>query len=113
MQPRSTRQKTGAKTSMPPRGSRPGFKRGRHGLPYWIAKQVVRDPMGFRASCIPLPPAVGDDELAALCRQYTQELYDWIEQQQESGGVRLTRYDGTIRSACRVYQEHPLSRFHK
>ncbi|MGD9924679.1 MAG: hypothetical protein AB7V13_25000 [Pseudorhodoplanes sp.] len=57
---------------MPPRGARPGFKRGRHSLPDWIASQVVRDHMGFPDKCMPLPPDADGAELARLCRKYTE-----------------------------------------
>jgi hypothetical protein len=113
----STGQKTGRKISMPPRGDAPGLKRGRHRLPYWIAKQVARDIMGFPDKCIALPPEADDDELASLCREHTARLNQWIEKQQRDAGneerLTLTRYDGTVKSACRIYQEHPLSPFHK
>jgi hypothetical protein len=102
---------------MPPRGDRPGFKRGRHGLPYWIARQVVRDPMDFPDRCIPLPPDADDATLAALCREHSARLMAWIDERRkpddDGAPAQLTRYDGTMRAACRIYQEHPLSRFHK
>lgn len=97
---------------MPPRGNAPGLKRGRHNLPYWIARQVVRDPMGFPDACIPLPPDADDATLAALCREHTARLYAWIEQTSAGAARRAPRYDGTVLSACRVYQEHPHSPFH-
>src|SRR5258705_4750452 len=68
----------GRKPSMPPRGVRPGFKRGRHKLPYWIAKQVVRDPMGFPEPCIALPEHADDETIAELCRGHTARLQQWI-----------------------------------
>lgn len=100
---------------MPPRGDAPGLKRGRHRLPYWIAKQVVRDPMGFPDKCIALPADADDEELGKLCREHTAELNKWIEQQSSGEEPRLTvtRYDGSVKSICRIYQEHPLSRFSK
>lgn len=103
---------------MPPRGDRPGFKRGRHGLPYWIARQVVRDTMGFHDKCIPLPPGADDALIGELCRQHTARLQAWIEQHKFAPAVespeeaQSNQYDGTVRSACRVYQTHPYSRFH-
>ena len=49
---------------MPPRGKAPGLKRGRTARDgttrwYWMARQVVRDPMGFPDASVPLP--VGAD----------------------------------------------------
>lgn len=107
--------RTGRKIStMPRRGDRPGFKRGRHNLPYWIASQVARDLKGYPDKCIPLPPGASDEEIAELCRQHTARLREWIDG--NAGGERehgaRTRYDGTVRSACRIYQEHPHSDFH-
>jgi len=103
---------------MPPRGDRPGLKRGRHRLPYWIASQVVRDTLGFPDKCIPLPPEADDSQLAELCREHTARLTAWIDQHRVAMPVNATgsdesdRYDGGVRSACRVYQTHPYSRFH-
>ena len=109
--------RTGQSSSMPPRGDRPGLKFNRERRPYWVASQVVRDPMGFPDKCIPLPPEADDEMLAGLCRDNTARLMAWIEQErkrnQDNGGIEFTRYDGTVLSACRVYQEHPFSRFHK
>lgn len=109
--------RTGQSSStMPPRGDKPGLKRGRHNLPYWIAGQVARDTMGFPDKCIPLPPDADDEQLGALCRENTARLQLWIDEQKKlipdepGGGIR---YDGTVYSACQVYQKHPLSRFHK
>jgi hypothetical protein len=106
---------------MPPRGRKPGFKIGRHGLPYWIASQVTRDPMGFPDTCIALPPDATDDELASLCQEHTARLREHIAAEKkrlaaddtEAQPLLRTRYDGTMRSACLIYQEHPLSRFHR
>lgn len=105
-------------TSMPPRGKKPGFKIGRNNLPYWIASQVARDPMGFPETCIPLPADADDEKLAELCRGYTQQLRDHIERerrrlpQDEERPPRLSRYDGTMKAACQIYQQHELSAFH-
>lgn len=116
--------RTGQRISMPPRGDRPGFKRGRANLPYWIASQVVRDPMEFPDKCIPLPPEADVDEtpeayearLSALCREHTARLAAWIDERtkatEEGGLPGVARYDGTMKSACEVYQTHPHSRFH-
>ncbi len=110
----------GQKTStMPRRGSKPGFKIGRNGRRYWIASQVMRDPMGFPDRCIPLPADADEAKLAELCRENTARLKAWIVEQAPPAAsearpetVTKTRYDGTVRSASRIYQEHPLSDFH-
>lgn len=108
---------------MPARGHAPGYKGGRYRpelgkrLPYWMARQIVRDPMGFPDPCIPLPPDAADDEIALLCRQHTERLYAWmdrrIEEAAEEGLPPNLVYDGTVASACEIYQRHPHSRFHK
>lgn len=106
--------RTGENNSMPPRGDKPGLKRGRHNLPYWIASQVARDPMGFPDKCIPLPPEADDEQLGELCRAHSARLQRWIDEQKKLGPDEPSiRYDGTVYSACQVYQKHPLSRFHK
>lgn len=97
---------------MPPRGKRPGFKIGRHGLPYWIARQVVRDPMGFPDKCIALPRDADNETLDQLCLQHTARLQVWLaERKAAEPSPTRTRYDGSVLSACRVYQEHPFSPF--
>lgn len=103
---------------MPPRGKRPGFKYGRTlksgvRLPYWIARQVVTDPMGYPDSCIPLPPDADEATLTLLCLEHTGRLMEWIEKASAVGGIDLPRYDGTVLSACQLYQRHPQSRFGK
>lgn len=110
--------RTGQKTSeqlMPPRGRAPGLKRGRHNLPYWMASNVARDHKGYPDPCIPLPPDASDDELAKLCQDHTARLRAHIAQVEADTAEPLqtrTRYDGSVKAACRIYQEHPLSRFH-
>jgi hypothetical protein len=105
---------------MPPRGKAPGLKRGRilrdgTARLYWIARQVVRNPMGFPDLCIPLPRGADDETLAELCQEHTARLLAWIAEAQAMTEPRLTltSYDGSVLSACHIYQEHPLSRFHK
>lgn len=102
---------------MPRRGERPGFKIGRNNLGYWLASQVTRDPMGFPDTCIPLPPDATDEEIGELCRGYTAQLRKHIETEKRKlansePSLTRTRYDGTMLSACKIYQEHPYSRFH-
>ena len=112
---------TGRKTSatMPPRGKRPGFKIGRNRLPYWIASQLTTGNLGaFPDRCIALPPEADDETLAALCHQHTARLHSWLEEQKNEAAeqgtpVLRTVYDGTVRAACRIYQEHPYSDFHQ
>lgn len=101
---------------MPRRGERPGFKIGRNNLGYWLASQVTRDPMGFPDTCIPLPPGATDEEIGELCRGYTAQLRQHIEAEKKKletsdPSLTKTRYDGTIKAACQIYQEHPNSAF--
>jgi len=98
---------------MPPRGKAPGLKRGRHNLPYWIARQVVRDTMNFPDPCIPLPPDADMETLGRLCHEHSARLLAWIEQQSAGDVPLLPRYDGTMLAACQLYQCHQHSRFHK
>ena len=104
--------KTDRKTSMPQCGKAPGLKRGRHNRPYWVAAQVTRDRMNFPDPVVPLPVDASEDELARLCHEHTASLRAWIaERKEEEPSATLTRYDGTVLSACRIYQEHHLSPF--
>jgi hypothetical protein len=100
---------------MPRRGKAPGLKRGRHNLPYWIATQVARDTMDFPDKCIPLPSDADEEMLAELCQTHTARLNAWIDARRGGDPEEprtVTRYDGSMFTACRVYQEHPRSRFH-
>lgn len=74
--------------------------------------------MGFPDACIALPPEADDEQLGELCRGYTAQLRTFIEAEQkklETGDEALTRtrYDGTMLTACKIYQEHPYSAFHR
>jgi hypothetical protein len=108
----SHRARTGQNPSMPPRSHHPGLKwrrtANRH-QPYWVAKQVVRDPKGFPERTIRLPADVDEDTLGDLCRDYTARLLAWIAAPE---GERAVVYDGTIRSLSRLYQQHADSPFH-
>jgi hypothetical protein len=72
--------------------------------------------MGFPDTCIPLPPGATDEEIGELCRGHTARLRAHIEAERKklaSNEPSLTKtvYDGTIKSACQIYQEHPNSTF--
>jgi hypothetical protein len=85
---------------------------------------VARNIKGYPDNCIPLPPDADDEELAALCRAHTAKLHAWLAERGDvvvavaeappgdDGKVALPRYDGSVLSACRIYQMHPMSRFH-
>jgi hypothetical protein len=79
--------------------------------------------MGFPDRCIPLDPSADEDELAQLCREHTARLENWIADRKAElkadaagAGVDLqqafTPYTGSVLSACRFYQTHPMSGFH-
>jgi hypothetical protein len=82
-----------------------------------MASQILgrRAPADFPEPCIPLPADATDDELARLCREHTARLDKWLDDQQTDAGdgepKARTPYDGRVLSACRIYQEHPLSAF--
>jgi hypothetical protein len=67
----------GRKISMPPRSDAPGLKWDRRvngRQPYWVASQVMRDPMGYPDRSVRLPLDADIDTLAALCRDNTARL---------------------------------------
>jgi hypothetical protein len=110
--------RTAPNTFMPPRGKRPGHKIGRNGLRYWIARQVVTNTLGYPDPCIALPVGADEDTINQLCHDYTADLRRWIEQrtapdpEQPAEYDPRKHYDGSIKSICRIYQEHPFSDFH-
>jgi hypothetical protein len=80
---------------------------------------MVREPMNFPDKCIPLLADADDATLARLCHEHTARLHRWIAEQRQialadaqAAGSR-TRYNGTVLAACHIYQEHPLSPFHR
>jgi hypothetical protein len=103
---------------MPRRKNRPGFKRGRRSLPYWMASQILgkKAPPDFPDPCVPLPADASDDEIDTLCQGHTARLDKWLDDQKKSASdddepKARTSYDGRVLSASRIYQEHPLSAF--
>lgn len=104
---------------MPPRGKRPGYKRNaRSGLRYWYAKQVMRNTMGYPDPCIALPVDADDETIDRLCQDYTASLRQWVQDalaadpEEPAPHYDARRvYDGSVRSVCRIYQEHPYSDF--
>jgi hypothetical protein len=98
---------------MPRRSKAPGLKYGRHRLPYWIAKQVARDILGYPDKCIPLPRDADEETLVQLCEQHTARLHAWIAEKLSSDAPPLPSYDGSVLGLCRLYQKHPDSSFHE
>lgn len=77
--------------------------------------------MGYPDTCIALDPTADEEALAEACRAHTASLHDWIkarkkELEADRAGlpqlVPLEPYTGSVLSACRLYQTHPLSDFH-
>jgi hypothetical protein len=63
-----------------------------------------------------LPAGATDDEIDTLCQQNTARLDRWLDDQknktaEDDEPKARTVYDGRVLSACRIYQEHPLSAF--
>jgi hypothetical protein len=114
---------------MPPRGKAPGLKRGRvlkdgTALWYWMAKQVVRNPMGYPDLCIPLPRDADDETLAELCEEHTARLFAHLDgikagaatiedEDQRRNALLITAYDGTVGGACKVYRVHTQSPYNE
>jgi hypothetical protein len=104
---------TALKISMPPRSDHPGLKfrqtaSGRQ--PYWVARQVVRDPLDFPDRTVRLPQKASEEELGELCRLYTAQLLKWVAER-AAGKDALPRYDGTVYSLSQIFQRHPESSF--
>src|SRR5262245_239894 len=105
--------KTAPKHSMPQRSTHPGLKwrqTAKGPQPYWVARQVVRDTKGFPYRTIRLPIDADRDVLAELCCHHTARLLEFLSRPEL--GVH-TRYDGSIRSLSRLFQEHPDSAFNQ
>jgi hypothetical protein len=98
---------------MPLRSDHPGLKyrqtvSGRQ--PYWVARQVIRDPRGYPNRTVRLPKEADEETIGELCRAHTAKLLAWLAGPERSDGVV---YDGTLRSLSRLYQRHPDSPFHE
>jgi hypothetical protein len=114
---------------MPPRGKAPGLKRGRTlkdgtTLFYWIARQVVRNPMGFPDLCIPLPRDADDEMRGELCQDHTARLFAYLDalktetatpqdQERERNAALMASFNGTVGAGCNIYRNHTFSRFDK
>jgi hypothetical protein len=106
--------KTDPRISMPLRSDHPGLKyrqtaSGRQ--PYWVARQVVREPLDFPDRTVRLPQEASDEELAELCRLYTAKLVNWLAERAD-GKDALPHYNGTVYSLSQVFQKHSESSFH-
>ncbi len=102
----------GQNASMPPRSNHPGLKyrqtvEGRQ--PYWVARQVVRDPKGYPDRTVRLPMEADEEAISELCRDHTAKLLAWLAGPEHSDGIV---YDGTVRSLSCLYQRHADSPFH-
>ncbi len=114
---------------MPPRGKAPGLKRGRvlkDGTPlwYWMARQVVRNPMGYPDLCIPLPRGADHETLRELCHDHTARLLAYLDglntqasspqdTEQKLNAALIASDNGTVQSGCNIYRKHTYSRFNR
>lgn len=105
---------------MPKRSQKPGFKRGRHGLPYWIASQLVgKETRGYPDKCVALPADADDATLAELCRQETAKFYAYIDRLDNgadtpaSDDVLIAGYNGTVAGLIKVFRDHSMSPFNE
>jgi len=106
--------RTDQRPLMAPRSDSPGLKwrKTKSGeQPYWVARQVVRDPMGYPDKTIRLDCGASADELAEKCRDETAKLLRWMDDI-DAGGAPEVRYDGTIGSLVQIFQTHEESPFH-
>jgi hypothetical protein len=94
---------------------KPGFKRGRTTCRTGTRSRSAKDPMGFPDTCIALPPDASDERdrraLPGTHRAAARAHRAGSRKSRRADSLK-TRYDGTMTSACRIYQEHPLSRLH-
>jgi hypothetical protein len=67
--------------------------------------------MGFPDKCIPLPADADEAMIKRLCNEHTARLLVWVDDQRAGRGPNM-RYDGTVLTACQLYQRHPYSPFH-
>lgn len=66
--------------------------------------------MGFPDACIPLRAEADDAEIERLCLEHGARLRAWIDEAKKAGPAHSNiRYDGTVASACCVYEDHPFS----
>jgi hypothetical protein len=89
-----------------------------------MARQVVRNPMGFPDLCIPLPRGTDDQTLAELCHDHTARLLAYLDglktkvaspqdSERQHDAALMATYNGTVASACNIYRNHTFSRFNK
>jgi hypothetical protein len=89
-----------------------------------MARQVVRDPMGFPDLCIPLPRGADDQMLAELCHDHTTRLLAYLDglktkaatpedRDRERDAALMATFNGTMLSACNIYRRHTFSRINK
>jgi hypothetical protein len=114
---------------MAARGKAPGLKRGRilkdgTALQYWMARQVVRNPMGFPDLCIRLPRDADEQMLVELCHDHTARLFAYLDalktetaspqdRERERNAALMATYNGTVATGCNIYRNHTFSRFNK
>lgn len=126
--------KTDRNASMPPRSAAPGLKIGRTlkdgtRLPYWYARNVVPDVMGFPDRCIALPPGPPGEAMEAmrerlgpLCLEHTARLNAYLDRlrapaarddEERKNALLIAAYDGTVGGACTIYRDHTQSPYNE
>jgi hypothetical protein len=89
-----------------------------------MARQVVRNPMGFPDLCIPLPRGDDDERIKELCHEHTARLRAYLDalknetaspadQERRRDASLMATYNGTVDSACNIYRNHTYSGFNK
>lgn len=75
---------------------------------YWVASAVARDTVGYPLKTVRVHGS--DEEIAARCCVLTSELKEWLSKKGHGGAPK---YDGTLRSLIRLYQQTPESPYHR
>jgi len=89
-----------------------------------MARQVVRNPMGFPDLCIPLPRGADGQTLVELCHGHTARLFAYLDalktdaatpqdRERERNAALMASHNGTVASAINIYRNHTFSRFNK
>ena len=75
---------------------------------YWVAKAGKHDISTYPQKTVRLHGS--QDEIEAMCRRLQSELKEWLSKR---GIGDAPKYDGTLRSVIRLYQQTPESPYHQ